>query len=197
MSDSIQTTTPVIEEEIKPRASFRRSNVVIWLGVIGLLALLGWGLVNNNAPRPEVGRPAPDFPITFFDGYQWEGRQTANLSDMKGNVVVLNFWASWCAPCRDEAPALEATWRKYADQGVIFLGIDYADVEPKALDFLAEFNVTYPNAPDLGTDISQDYNITGVPETFIIDREGVIAHVQIVPIDEGTLDGIITQLLAE
>jgi cytochrome c biogenesis protein CcmG/thiol:disulfide interchange protein DsbE len=95
-----------------------------------------------------------------------------------------------------EADLLEASWRKYKDQGVIFLGVTYADVEPNALDFLEEFDITYPNAPDLRSVISADYEITGVPETFFIGKDGVISYVHIIPLDEATLDGNIERLLA-
>ena len=171
--------------------------ILMWVGVIGLLGLLGWGLLNSTAPRPEVGQPAPDYDMEFFNGYEWEGKSTAKLSDMEGKVVVMNFWASWCVECRVEADAIEQTWRKYAGDDVVFLGIAYADVEPKSIDYMKEFDITYPNAPDLGTDIADRYEITGVPETFIIDQTGEIAHVQIGPIKEEMLDGIISQLLAE
>lgn len=188
-------TADTLPEEGK--RTLRWTTVAIWLVVIGLLALLGWGLVNTNAPRPEAGSEAPNFTLQFFDGYEWQGMSSADLADMRGNPVVLNFWASWCVECRYESDALEAAWKKYRDQGVIFLGVAYADVEPKSLEYMNEFNLTYPHGPDLGTDISQTYEITGVPETFFIDRNGVITHVQIGPLSEATLDGLIQQMLAQ
>jgi cytochrome c biogenesis protein CcmG/thiol:disulfide interchange protein DsbE len=134
--------------------------------------------------------------VTFLDGYEWEGRQIANLDDFKGRVVVLNFWASWCVECRVEAEAFEASWQKYKDSGVVFLGVAHVDVEPKSIEYLKEFNISYPNALDYGDRISSDYEITGVPETFIIDKTGQVQYVQLGPIREATLNGTIEQLLA-
>jgi cytochrome c biogenesis protein CcmG/thiol:disulfide interchange protein DsbE len=189
-------TDSTIEPTNETRAPLRWSNILLWTAVIGLLALVGWGLINNTKPRPEAGQVAPDFELTFYDGYEWESLSQTSLADMRGNIVVLNFWASWCTPCRLEADLLESAWQKYRDQGVIFLGVAYADAEPKSLAFLEEFSISYPNAPDLRSAISADYEITGVPETFFIDREGNIAYVQIVPLDQGTLEGTIDQLLS-
>ena len=189
MSDS------TVEPTTKARVPLRWSNILLWTAVIGLLALVGWGLLNNTKPRPEAGQVAPDFELSFYDGYEWENLSQTSLADMRGNIVVLNFWASWCTPCRLEADLLESAWQKYRDQGVIFLGVAYADAEPKSLAFLEEFSISYPNAPDLRSAISADYEITGVPETFFIDREGNIAYVQIVPLDQATLEGTIDQLL--
>ena len=190
-------TDSTIEPTKETRTPFRWSNIVLWAGVLSLLAVLGWGLVNSTKARPEAGQTAPDFEVLFYDDYKWQEISQASLSDMRGHVVVLNFWASWCTPCRMEADLLEASWRKYKDQGVIFLGVTYADVEPNAMDFLEEFDITYPNAPDLRTAISADYEITGVPETFFIDKEGTISSVHIVPLDERTLNSTIEQLLAD
>ena len=198
MSETIPTpTTPPAAEPAKARRPLRLSIILLWVGVIALIALLGWGLLNSTATRPEVGQQAPDFDVEFFDGYGWDGRTTANLADMRGQVVVLNFWASWCVECRDETPMLEAAWQRYAGQGVVVLGVAYADVEPNSLAYMKEFGVSFPHAPDLGTDISQTYEITGVPETFIIDKDGIIRHVQIGAVNTAMLDQIIPQLLAQ
>lgn len=169
----------------------------IWTGALALLAVLGWGVLNVNAPRPEPGEMAPDFDMQFFDGYEWQTNSTASLSDLEGQVVVLNFWAEWCVECRLEADMLEEAWLNYKDQGVTFLGITYIDPQPNSLAYLEEFNVTYPNAPDLRSAISQDYEITGVPETFFIGRDGRIAHVQIGPVNPAMLSQQIEVLLAE
>ena len=188
-------TDSTIEPTNKTRPPLRWSNILLWATVISLLALIGWGLINSTKPRPEAGQVAPDFELSFYNGYEWQNLSQSSLADMRGNIVVLNFWASWCSPCRMEADLLENAWQKYRDQGVIFLGVAYADAEPKSLAFLEEFNISYPNAPDLGSAISADYEITGVPETFFIDKEGNITHVQIVPLDQITLEGTIDQLL--
>jgi cytochrome c biogenesis protein CcmG/thiol:disulfide interchange protein DsbE len=166
----------------------------MWAGVILILGVLGWGLLKTSEERPDD--TAPDFEMTFFDGYEWENLPTANLSDFKGQPVVLNFWASWCVECKIEADLLEQTWREYRDQGVVFLGVAYIDVEPKSLAYLKEFGITYPNAPDLRSTISSKYEVTGVPETFFIDKNGDVAHIQIGPVNETTLTGLLDQLLA-
>jgi cytochrome c biogenesis protein CcmG/thiol:disulfide interchange protein DsbE len=193
-SETIEKT--LVEEDEKPRRS-RWGVVALWVAVISLLAMLGWGLVNVNATRPEAGEQAPAFDVQFFDGYEWQDRPVADLEDMRGKVVVLNFWASWCVECRLEADLIENTWRKYQNDDVLFLGVAYADVEPNSIAYLSEFDITYPNAPDLGTDISDDYEITGVPETFFIDKEGTIQHVQIGPLNQQMMDVMIQQLLGE
>lgn len=200
MSETTQTQTLLGSEHEEPgkdTSRFRLSGVILWVVVIGVLALLGWGLLQSTAPRPEAGQAAPHFTMEFFDGYEWQGQPVADLSDMKGNVVVVNFWASWCVECRVEADVLEQAWRQYADQGVVFVGIAYADVEPKSLAYMEEFGLTYPHAPDLGTRISADYEITGVPETFIIDQNGNIVDVTIGPINAGKLNTVLGQLVAQ
>lgn len=192
---SSETVQPITDATSS--RSINWSTILLWAAVLGLLALLGWGLLNTTATRPEAGAQAPEFTISFFDGYGWQEQPTADLADMEGKVVVLNFWAAWCVECRLEADLLEASWRKYKDQGVVFLGVAYADVEPNSLAYLEEFNISYPNGPDLGTTISRKYEITGVPETFFIGKDGRIADVTIGPVSQATLEGNITRLLAE
>lgn len=192
MSEMVQSTTVTT-----PPRPVRWLNIGVWAIIIGLLAVLGWGLVNSTATRPEAGQTAPTFPMQFFNGYHWEEQANADLSDMQGNVVVLNFWASWCVECRVEADLLEQAWQQYKDKGVVFVGIAYVDSEPKSLIYLQEFKITYPNAPDLRSMASDSYEITGVPETFFIDKQGQVANVVIGPVSASVLFAQIEQLLAE
>lgn len=153
---------------VSPSAQRRPSFIIfgfILLVAFALLGLLAFGWIQRQAPPLESGL-APQFEIKTFDG------QTYNLADLKGKPVVVNFWASWCIPCRDEAPALQALWEKYKEQGLIVIGVDYVDTETEAKKFMQEFGMTYPTGPDLGTAISSKYKITGVPETYFITREG-------------------------
>lgn len=158
--------------------------------VLALLGLVGWGLIRVQAGPREKG-PAPDFTLSAFDG------STLTLSELTGRVVVINFWASWCPPCREEAAYLEATWRKYENQGVVFIGVDYVDTEAEALAYIDEFEITYPNGPDLGTAISQAYRIKGVPETFFVAKDGSLRGVKIGPLTPSELEDRIEILLAE
>lgn len=195
MSESVQLPQAASPEASPVRKRFSWTQWGITAVAIAILGLLGWGLLNNSVPQPAVGQPAPDFNLQFFNGYEWQGKTSANLSDMRGNIVVINFWASWCVECRYEAAALDNAAQKYADNGVVVLGVAYADVEPNSIRYMEEFDVSYPHAPDLGTDISDLYRITGVPETFVVDADGNIAYFQIGPISEATLNGVIDQLL--
>ncbi|MCA9929599.1 MAG: TlpA family protein disulfide reductase [Anaerolineales bacterium] len=196
MSGTIQVDQSDKADSTEQRG-VRLTTVLIWGAILAFVALMGWGLLNSTAPRPEAGEAAPAFTMEFFNGYEWDSRPVVDLGDLQGNVVVVNFWASWCVECRTEADLLEQAWQKYKDQGVVFVGIAYADVEPNSLDYMREFGVTYPHAPDLGTSISADYEITGVPETFIIDKNGEIADVVIGPVRPGYMDAVIDQLLAQ
>mgnify|MGYP005852461163 CR=1 FL=1 len=149
---------------------------LVWGGLIILLGILAMGLLRSQQGPVRIGAKAPDFTLTTFDGDQ------IALSNLRGKVVVVNFWASWCKPCEQEAADLEAAWRSYKDRGdVVFLGIAWTDTESKAKEYLQRFNITYPNGPDLRTRISQQYRITGVPETYIIGRNGALAHVKLSP----------------
>jgi cytochrome c biogenesis protein CcmG/thiol:disulfide interchange protein DsbE len=143
------------------------ARMVIWLVVAAVLAFLALGLVNSFKAQPQEG-PAPDFTMTTFDG------QAIKLADFRGKVVVVNFWASWCVPCAEEAADLEATYEAYRDQGVTFVGIAYVDSEVKAKAFIKEHGIAYLNGPDLRTEISDAYHIKGVPETFVISPAGKV-----------------------
>lgn len=150
--------------------------ILLWGGLGLLLLFLTINLINTQKGQVKAGEIAPEFELISFAG------ETYQLADYQGSVVVLNFWASWCESCKPEAEDLEAAYQNYLSRGdVIFFGVDYVDTEPEALAYLEEFGITYPNGPDLRTEISQAYRVGGVPETFVIDKDGVIAHVQIGP----------------
>jgi cytochrome c biogenesis protein CcmG/thiol:disulfide interchange protein DsbE len=164
-----------------------RRRLVVAAGVIGpalgLLALLGYGLTiePKYIPTPFLARPAPPFALTLFDG------SVLRLEDLHGKVVFLNFWASWCLPCRAEARTLEAAWQKYRDQGVVFVGVNLQDREEAAREFIEEFGVTYPNGMDRGARIAVGYGVWGLPETFFIDRDGRITYKHIGALGWGTI----------
>jgi len=181
---------PLPVDQPKARIWSTGARVLVILGVLGFIGLLGWGLYQVQK-EPLAKGLAPDFTLTSFEG------QTYTLSDLRGKVVIINFWASWCPPCREEAAYLEQTWRKYKDQGVIFIGVDYADAEKPALAYIDEFDITYFNGPDLGTRISQSYNIKGVPETYYVAKDGTLRGNKIGPLKAPELDNKIEELLAE
>lgn len=137
-----------------------------------LLALLAYGFTRDakDIPSPLIGHQAPPFTLPLFDG------ASISLDSLRGNVVFLNFWASWCAPCRAEARTLEAAALTYRDQGVVFVGVDIQDKEEDARAFLREFGVTYPNARDASGQAAIDYGVWGIPETFVIGRDGRITY---------------------
>jgi cytochrome c biogenesis protein CcmG/thiol:disulfide interchange protein DsbE len=149
--------------------------LLVWVAVLGLLAVVGIGLLRAQQGPVSVGSKPRSFTLRTFDGVEYD------TGDMVGHVVVINFWASWCTPCEGEAAELEQAYRRFKDQGVVFLGVNYVDTEPEAKAYLEEFGITYPNGPDLGTRISQAFRIRGVPETYILGRDGRLAHVMIGP----------------
>jgi cytochrome c biogenesis protein CcmG/thiol:disulfide interchange protein DsbE len=160
--------------------------------MLALLALLAWGLlIQGRTSESLQGGKAPPFTLSLFDGGQ------VSSGELRGQVVVVNFWASWCVECSREAALLEEAWRAYRDRGVMFLGIDYVDTTDEALAYMERYGITYPNGPDLGSKISRQYRITGVPETFFIARDGRLAHVKIGPLERPELAGQIEKLLAE
>jgi cytochrome c biogenesis protein CcmG/thiol:disulfide interchange protein DsbE len=166
---------------------------------LGLLAIIGWLaiLVSQMVDVESTalqGQAAPDFSLTLFEQFD---KDSITLSELRGQVVVINFWASWCVECFKEADLLEQAWREHQDQGVIFLGVDYLDTEKEALAYMDKYNITYPSGPDLGSKISKDFAITGVPETIFIDKDGNIAHIQIGPIEQQQLYQLLNELIAQ
>lgn len=190
MTDSSHSSPVVRPEEQRQSALQIGGTLAAFALVLGLLSLLGWGLVKTQRGQIHSGM-APDFTLKGFDGRE------VTLSDLRGQVVIINFWASWCPPCREEAAYLEQTWRKYQEQGVVFIGVDYVDTDKEALAYIEEFDITYINGPDLGTRISQAYNIQGVPETFYVGKNGELRGVKVGPLQEPELDQKIEELLAE
>ena len=170
--------------------------IVIWVGLIGLLVMVGVTLRKRQQGNVQPGDVIPSFTMPLFSGYQYQDKPEVNLSEFKGKVVVINFWASWCKPCEQEAAELESTWRSYESGGqVVFVGADYVDTEPEARGYLKKFAITYPNGPDLGTRISQMFRIQGVPETYFIDQSGKLVYAQIGPFtSEAEIHAIIDPL---
>ena len=127
--------------------------------------------VGDSGTSPIVGHTAPDFTITLLNG---QSGQKLHLADLKGKPVVVNFWASWCDPCTEEAPVLEAAAHKYAAQGVVFVGVAYEDVQANSVQFLQQYGITYPVGPDTSGAISISYGVPTVPETVFINPSGVV-----------------------
>jgi cytochrome c biogenesis protein CcmG/thiol:disulfide interchange protein DsbE len=188
MSEISETQT------VKRRLSI--TTVLVWGGIILLLGVLGWKLRSDAIGRP-VDKLAPDFTLHLFEGYEYEGKSEVTLSELKGKVVVINFWAEWCVECKREADILEATWRAYREKGVVFLGVDWVDVEPEARKYLVRYDITYPNGPDLGSRIGGAYKLTGVPETFFIDKAGRVDYYKLGPLTQSELTARLDSLLAQ
>jgi cytochrome c biogenesis protein CcmG/thiol:disulfide interchange protein DsbE len=173
--------------------------LIVGLLVVGLVARGGSTTIDDalvTGQRP----PAPDISLPVLvtgPGLPPVG-QTASLASLRGTAVVLNLWASWCGPCRDEAPIFEKAWNRYKGKGALVLGLDLQDLSENARAFLKQYGITYPSLRD-GTDASKrDLEATGVPETFIIDTQGRIAlHITGQVTDLRQISVPLDQVLAE
>lgn len=163
---------------------------VLFLSVsLAFIVLLAVRLWQTNVQEQRAAGEAPELRFTTFDGVE------IDLDELRGQGVVINFWASWCTPCREEADLLEQTWRREKENGIVFLGLDYLDQEPAALAYLAEFDITYPNGPDLRSQAARRYRIQGVPETFFISPEGRIVETVVGPIaSQQELDALLDRI---
>ncbi|MFN8465424.1 MAG: TlpA disulfide reductase family protein [Caldilineaceae bacterium] len=180
--------TPPLADELPPapdaegaEATKHKKAVRVWQGVLVLILLafvllLAARLIQTNQSEQRASGVAPAFTLTTFDG------QKISSTDLLGKGVVLNFWASWCDPCRDEAAMLEQTWQREKGNDIVFIGLDYLDQEPAAKAYMAEFGITYPSGPDLQSAAARRYGIKGVPETFFINPQGSITDIVIGPI---------------
>ncbi|MCH8825566.1 MAG: TlpA family protein disulfide reductase [Chloroflexi bacterium] len=163
--------------------------------ILGLMVLLGIGLANRSPATgrsgiTRVGKPAPQMTFTTFDG------EAMDLRELLGRPVVINFWASWCGPCRQEATILERLWRTYREHGVVFIGVDIQDSDGDARAFISEFGVTYPNGMDSDGRISIDYGVIGIPVTFLVDREGVVARRWVGGVRQSQMNAWLDELVA-
>ena len=175
-----------MNEESKNRMPLKAG----WLFVVvavGIVLIVGYALQPQGGS--PIGSSAPNFVMPLFDGGELA------LADLRGSVVVVNFSASWCPPCRDEAPILEQTWQEYKDKGVAFIGVAYQDNPAKAMAFNEESNITYPTGEDPYGRISKSYRVTGVPETFLIAKDGRLVQQFIGPVTEDKLGAALDELL--
>ena len=169
--------------------------LVFGIGVLGAMAAT-WFERGPLGPfggpmTPPAGQatvaPAPAFRLRQFDG-----RELA-LESLRGKTVVVNFWASWCVPCREEMPLFEQRWRAGRNQGIVFVGVAFDDDEVSLTSFLRAFDVTYPAGLDFDGSIARLYEVRGLPTTFVISPNGGVVRRWQGPIDAGRLDGFIAE----
>jgi cytochrome c biogenesis protein CcmG, thiol:disulfide interchange protein DsbE len=155
------------------------------MAVLAIVALLGFGLLSKGEAAIAVGDPAPDGDLEELAAADGADR----IADYRGGWLLINFWASWCDPCREEAPALEGFWRDHRDQGVIVLGVNLDDTSDDARAFIDEYGLSYPQLRDGdGRQWRDDYGMTGFPESFLVDPEGELAVIRRGPVDAEVLD---------
>lgn len=182
--------------------NWRKSTIAV-LGAAPLIALFAWGLTRdpNEIISPLPGRPAPEFTLGVFAPGEGELTRpvgdTMALAGMRGKVVVLNFWASWCLACRDEHADLSLAARRYAGQPVQFVGVLYNDVPSAGLQWISQMGgQAYPSVLDPGARTAIDFGLYGVPETFVIDGNGQVAYKHTGPVSAALLARKIDSLLA-
>ena len=166
-----------------------------WAAIVaaaGFLALLGFGLTRDARQLPSalVGQQAPSFSAPTLSG------DTLRSESLRGEVVVLNFWASWCIPCRQEHGVLRRAERRYADDEVRIVGVVYQDRPEAARRFMRQLGGDWPSILDPGSRVAIDYGVYGVPETFFLGPDGVVARKHIGPVTDEVLEGTVDSLLA-
>jgi cytochrome c biogenesis protein CcmG, thiol:disulfide interchange protein DsbE len=173
--------------------------IAILCVVLALVALLAYGLSQNEPDRSVEDalargelEQAPALELPKLSG---GGR--GSLADYRGEVVVVNFWASWCEPCREESPLLERWHRRMAGKGGTVLGVDVLDVTGDAQDFIDEYGLSYPMLKDKDGDALEAFGVVAYPETFVIDRDGRITAVRRGPVDEAFMRTEVAPLLEE
>ena len=169
---------------------------VIVFAVAGLVTLLAIGLINRTAVTGLSGfrliqKPAPQFQLNLLDRDGQFATEDAN-----GQPMVINFWSSWCAPCREESPLLEKTWQDYKDKDVQFVGVQIQDTEQAGRDYIREFDITFPTGLDTDGSVTIDYGVIGIPVTFFVNREGVVERRFVGAIKETQLVEWIEELIA-
>ena len=170
--------------------------VVIGVSVFCFFVLLALGLINKSPVTGEsgatrVGKVAPDFKMPLIRGGDFA------MADYIGRPIIVNFWASWCPPCRDESPGFERTWQRYADDNVLFVGIDIQDTLEDGLAYVESFDLTYPNGIDVDGKITVDYGVIGLPVTFFIGTDGVVKGRWVGALPEANLVSWIEDLIKD
>jgi cytochrome c biogenesis protein CcmG/thiol:disulfide interchange protein DsbE len=189
-------------------AARRRPNQRLWvlgavlLPVLLLLALLAWALVRTGAKPggfainnvfgevPIKPGPAREFTLTLMDG------TVLALADLRGKAVMIDFWSSWCPPCREEAPTLDRVYKEYVGKGMEFVGVAIWDTEEEVAKFIKRYGVSYPNGLDLKGQITIDYGVTGIPEKYFVDRSGQLVRKFVGPVTADQLRQALDALLA-
>lgn len=158
-------------ESARARSRPRAVAGLVLVPVLAFTLLLGTGLARDPRELPSelVGRPAPTFTLPRLGG-----AGHIDLASLRGQVVVVNFWASWCLACREEHPDLLAAWERYRERGVVLVGIDFEDTEAAALAYAKEMGGDWPLVTDPGSRTAIAYGVFGVPETFVIAPDGTI-----------------------
>ena len=170
--------------------------VVVLLGALFAFGLLR-GAPDRDIESALLGRPAPAFELPLYERYQPDFGTVLTSADLQGKALVVNFWASWCLPCYQEAPVLQAYWQEYQDADVVFVGIQTQDRDRlnEGRAFLSQFGLSFPNGIDNDSSISVDWGLFGVPETFFVDRDGRVIHKHAGPVTAELMDAKLRELL--
>jgi cytochrome c biogenesis protein CcmG, thiol:disulfide interchange protein DsbE len=163
----------------------------ITLALLALVGLLAFGLTTKGSDALALGEPVPDSELPHLDG-----SGSGSLADYRGDWVLVNVWASWCSPCRDESPALQRFQEAHGERGFTVLGVDTEDTTEAGLEFVDEFGLTYPQLHDGPGEYRDELETTGVPESFLVDPDGELALHRPGPVTEQYLRDEVEPLIA-